>query len=455
MMSSFLQDLRFALRVLSKNLGFTVVTLLTLSIGIGATAAVFNLIQGVLLTPPPYPKPEQIVLLSPVRIDHQPYVRGCYTGQWLDWKKEAKSFDGIAAYFWNFNFLIRQDGSESIEGMHVTKGYFRVLGIKPVLGREFLPSEYPAPGATTFDAQRETAIILGYELWQRRFDGAPNILGKTVNLSRHQAPLTVVGVMPPGMLFLPTPSAVQEPNYDVNARVDYWAPASPDETKPKEDFWTVVGRLRDVVMLTQAQVELTGIAARQSEGDPDFEGITLKAQPLMAELNREGRRLLLPLFGAVTLVFFIACANATGLLLARGLRRQQEYAVRCALGAGRVQLFRLVAASARTSRRWDDRQYRSRRPSSSSWSSGASDRSNSGFAGRSWPADSHGKQLGQGPARLRHGKHINDERHGRASLEVLRFPRPGTGTHLCASRRETRCLCLGPALDRQQMVHHG
>src|SRR5438876_3991642 len=341
-MPTLLQDLRFALRVLSKNPSFTAVAVVTLSLGIGATAAVFNLIQGVLLTPPPYPNPEQVVLISPVRIDRQPYVRGCLTGQWLEWQKEAKSFGTIAAYFWNFNILIRQDGSESIQGMHVTKGYFRVLGIKPVMGREFLPSEYPVPGATTFDTQRETAIILGYELWQRRFDGDPNIIGKTIHLSRHQAPLTVVGVMPPGVRFLPTPSAAQEPNYDVNARVDYWAPASPDETKPKEDSWTVVGRLRDGATLTQAQAELTRIAARQAEVEPDFEGITAKAQPLIVELNREERRLLLPLFGIVTLVFFIACANATGLLLARGLQRQQEYAVRCALGARRVQLFRQV-----------------------------------------------------------------------------------------------------------------
>ncbi len=103
MMPSFLPDLRFTLRVLSKNPGFTVVAVLTLALGIGATAAVFNLIHGVLLTPPPYHKPEQLILISPVRIDRQPHARGCATGQWLEWQKEAKSFGAIAAYFWNFN----------------------------------------------------------------------------------------------------------------------------------------------------------------------------------------------------------------------------------------------------------------------------------------------------------------------------------------------------------------
>ena len=118
MMPSFSPDLRFALRVLSKNPGFTVVAVLTLALGIGATAAVFNLIHGVLLTPPPYHKPEQLILISQVRIDRQPHARGCATGQCLEWQKEAKSFGAIAAYFWNFNFLIRHDGTAPTRGRH-------------------------------------------------------------------------------------------------------------------------------------------------------------------------------------------------------------------------------------------------------------------------------------------------------------------------------------------------
>jgi len=331
-MQTVLLDLRFALRQLLKNPGFTAVAVLTLALGIGATSAVFNLIEGVLLTSHPYAKPQQVILISPTKIDGEPYRQGWATAQWAEWQIEAKSFDALAGYNWTFNFLIMSDGSESVEGMYITSDYFKVIGIKPLLGREFLQSE----------TSKDAVIILGYDLWQRRFNGDPNILGQTVRITRHESPLTIVGVMPPGMRFLPSPTYAHSPNYDVNARVDYWLPATVKEAKPKQTTWSVVGRLRDGATLAQARAELTTIALRQGQADHDFEGITAKAQLLTVELNRDGRRLLLPLLGAVMLVFLIACGNVGGLLLARGLQRQQEYAVRCALGAQRMQLFRQV-----------------------------------------------------------------------------------------------------------------
>jgi predicted permease len=147
--------------------------------------------------------------------------------------------------------------------------------------------------------------------------------------------------MPPRIRFLPSRQNSAEPNYDVNAPVDYWAPAGLG-IESKDPHWSVIARLRDGVTLEGAQAELTAIAARQAKADADLEGTTAKVELLTLELNRDGRRVLLPLLGAVALVFLIACANVAGLQLARGLQRQGEYSVRSALGAQPLQLFRQV-----------------------------------------------------------------------------------------------------------------
>ncbi len=331
------RDLRFGARLLRKSPGFTTVAVLTLALGIGATSAVFSLVQGVLLTPPPYPKPDQVVLIEPARTDGQPYARDCATSQWLEWRNTTNCFQCIAGYKWGFHFLLREDGSESVQGLWVKPEYFEVIGVKPLLGRAFSQADVAAQTGT------ETTIVLGYDLWRRRFSGDPRILGQAIHLGRHPA-LTVIGVMPPGVRFLPSCASVTFPNSDVNAKIDFWLLLGPPNlTQPEAPYCNaVVGRLRDRVTLAQARAELTTIADRQAKADKRFEGITARVEPLMAEWNREGHHLLLPLVGAVTLVFLIACANIGGLLLARGIQRQQEYAVRCALGAQRIQLCRQV-----------------------------------------------------------------------------------------------------------------
>src|SRR5258705_8071120 len=330
------QDLRFAARMLRKQPGFTAIAVLTLALGIGATSAVFSLIQGVLLTPPPYDRPERLVLIQSARTDGRPMASPQLwaAAQWMEWQKQAKSFDSFAGYGWTFNFLIRSDGSESMEGMVVTRDYFRVVGLKPLLGRTFLDSETGVPPAPV--------IILGYELWQRKFNGDPQIVGKTVRMSRRETPPTVVGVMPPGVRFLPSPAAAQEPNYNVNATVDFWLPAAPNPARLKAQQWDVVGRLQPGITLRQGQGDLQLITARQVQAEHDFEGFTPQVQSLTAEMNRDGRRILLPLLGAAGLVLLIACGNVAALLLGRGLQRQQEYAVRSALGVVRSGLFRQV-----------------------------------------------------------------------------------------------------------------
>jgi len=173
-----LQEWRFAIRMLLKQPGFSLIAALTLALGIGATSAVFSLIQGVLLTPPPYEKPDQLVLIPKARTDGQKMdsPRGWAAQQWLEWNKEAKSFQGVAAYGWTFNFLIRSDASESMQGMQISKDYLQVMGLKPAAGRGFADSD--------FGQGPVKAILLGYEFWQRAFGGDKQIIGKTVRISR-------------------------------------------------------------------------------------------------------------------------------------------------------------------------------------------------------------------------------------------------------------------------------
>ena len=332
-----LHDLRFAVRMLLKRPGFTVLAALTLAVGIGATAAVFSLVEGVLLTPPPYRDPDRLVIVPSVRVDSQQVERieGMPAIHWMDWQQQATSFESIAAHAWTFNFRVDNAGSESIEGMVVTPEYFRVVGVQPMLGRAFT-AEDAKPG------QPSTVIILGHEYWQRRFNGDPAIVGKTIRMSRRDTPPTIIGVMPPGVRFLPSPGASQEPNYDVDATVDFLIPGSPNPQRLKFSMWDVVGRLKPGVTPAQAQAELSLLVARQAKDDHDLEGRSPRVEPLVGEMNRDGRRILLPLFGAAALVLLIACGNTAALLLVRGLQRQQEYAVRTALGVGRMALFRQV-----------------------------------------------------------------------------------------------------------------
>jgi putative ABC transport system permease protein len=332
-----LKDLQFGVRMLLKQPGFTGVAVLTLALGIGATAAVFSLIQGVLLTPPPYRDPEQLVLIPAERSDGKPSGdKEWAAAHWTAWAKDAKSIDSLAAYGWTFNFMVRGDGSESLEGLRVTRDYFRVLGLQPAIGRTFSEAE-ATPGGPP-------AIILGYDLWKQKFNGDPNIVGKTIRMSRQDTPPTVIGVMPPGVRFLPAPGASQEPNYNLNAMVDYWVPAAVNPKALKDRYWNVVARLKQGVAPGQAQIELAALTARQAQGDRELEGFTPQVVSLTAELNHDGRGILLPLLGAAALVLLIACGNVAALLLVRGLQRQQEYAVRSAMGMGRWGLLRQVSA---------------------------------------------------------------------------------------------------------------
>ena len=331
-----LDDVRLGWRKLRQQPGFTVVAVLTLALGIGATSAVFSLVQGVLLTPPPYRDPARLALIQPAPTDgRQLNARRWSAAQWTEWQRDSKAFESFAGYLWSFNFMVLNEGSESLEGMLVSKDYFRVVGLEPILGRTFSDVEASFPPGPV--------MVIGYDLWQRKFGGDPNIIGTKMRMSRRDTPPTIIGVMPPGVRFLPSPATAQEPNYNVNAPVDFWMPMAGNPERMKAPFWDVVGRLRDGVTADEARAELEVIAARQAKADPDFDKMTPQLQALTDNFNADARRILLPLFGAAALVLLIACGNVAALVLVRGLHRQDEYAVRTALGVRRFVLFRQVS----------------------------------------------------------------------------------------------------------------
>ena len=185
-----LRDVRFGIRMLFRRPGFSWIVVLTLALGIGATSAVFSLIEGVLLTPPPYREPDRLVLVSPARTDGDQTLRALdwAAAQWLEWQDEARSFEAIAAYLWTFNFWVSEEGSESLQGMLVSQDYFEAIGLEPAIGRTFTDADTQAGAAPV--------IILGYNLWRRRFAGDPDVLGQTVRLSRRDTPqLVALGVI--------------------------------------------------------------------------------------------------------------------------------------------------------------------------------------------------------------------------------------------------------------------
>ncbi|MGH9387654.1 MAG: ADOP family duplicated permease [Vicinamibacterales bacterium] len=329
-----IEDLRYTLRQFRKSPGFASAAIVTLALGIGAAAAMFVLIQGVLLSPPPYEDPDRLVFISSSRQDRQPYTQGSTIGQWIDWRTSSRTLEPPALYRWTFNFLVLPDGSRSMGGMVVTSGFFKTLGLKPILGREPVDTEASRPKVPA------SAIVIGHNLWERQYNRDPNIVGKTLQLSRYPTSLPIVGVMPPGVRFLPDPGGAAEPNYDVNAPVDFWLMTVPDETQPRSRGWNAVTRLGAGATLQEAQAEVTTLASRQVEADTRLAALTVNVRPVLEDLNREGRSLLLPLFGFVVLVFFVACVNVTGLFVARGLQRHREYAMRAAIGASRSRLFR-------------------------------------------------------------------------------------------------------------------
>lgn len=318
------QDIRFSLRMLGKNPGVTLVAVVTLALGIGANTAMFSVVNGVLLRPLPYPEPERIVEIS--RTYRGQFNDSNFNAQEFDfWKERREPFEYLAADAGVGFTLVGGSQPERIKALRVSSEYFHVLGVRPALGREFLPSEDQLGGPN--------AAVLSDGLWKREFAADPQALGRTIRLDG--APYTIIGIMPPGFQVLPP--------------VDLWTTIGQvAKTMGVGGNYEILGRLKpeisrrraDSYLATFARPFVAQFARSHGMTEETAKETSVASFPYRQVVTSDQRKPLLVLFGAIGFVLLIACVNVANLQMARAARRNKEIAIRSLMGARRSRILR-------------------------------------------------------------------------------------------------------------------